>query len=374
MPEKDKQLLMQPIGGQPSGLKPDKKSKKSKLMLKVICVIGAIVGSAIISVVLWFNAQLSPVSTNPDVRIKITIALGSTSGQIGKQLEGLSIIRSAKVFDLFVRITGKNNSLQAGSYRLSPTDSTPDIVTQLIDGQAEQFSVTFYPGATLVDNSDKPLSEKYDVTNILLKAGYSNQEIATALNKTYSSPLFVGKPAGTDLEGYIYGETYNFNVGSSVEDILQKTFDEFYSVIQEKDLINGFLSHDLTLYQGITLASIVQREANSAIDQKQVAQVFYSRLSIGMTLGSDVTWQYIDDKTGVVSDYNLDSPYNTRRYAGLPPGPISVPGISALQAVAEPASTDYLYFLSDSSGKLYFAYTNAEHEANIVNYCKENCI
>jgi UPF0755 protein len=127
------------------------------------------------------------------------------------------------------------------------------------------------------------------------------------------------------------------------------------------------------LYEGITLASIVQREASTPADQQQVAQVFYSRLAIGMQLGSDVTYQYIADKTGVARDPGLDSPYNTRRYTGLPPGPIAVPGSSALLAVANPAEGDYLYFLAGDDGATYFARSLAEHEANIVDHCAVNC-
>ena len=92
-----------------------------------------------------------------------------------------------------------------------------------------------------------------------------------------------------------------------------------------------------------------------------------------MPLGSDVTYQYIADKTGVTRDPNLDSPYNTRRYAGLPPGPIATPGLSALQAVAEPEDSDYLYFLSGDDHVTYYGRTLKEHEANIANHCKVKC-
>ena len=185
--------------------------------------------------------------------------------------------------------------------------------------------------------------------------------------------MFTGRPASADLEGYVYGDTYSIYDGASVQEIIQKALDKFYSVVTENNLIASFASHNLNLYQGITLASIVQREANTASDQKQVAQVFYLRLSKGIMLGSDVTYQYIADKTGVARDPSIDSPYNTRLYAGLPPGPISAPGINALRAVATPASGDYLYFLAGDDGVMYFAHTQAEHDANISKYCKINC-
>lgn len=363
-------LQLQPIDGQPSGLLSQKRFDR-KIVLWVVAILIAIILVAAGGVIIWYNIQLGPVNDKTGQFQKVIIAKNSTSGQISKELESQSIIRSAFVFDIYVRLLGKNNLLQAGTYHLSASETTPQIVKHLTNGSVDRFNITFYPGATLVDKTDS--KKKYDVTTILKNAGYSDQEISAALKKTYQSPIFVDKPAGSDLEGYIYGETYNYNSGATVEDIFDGTLDQFYKVVKDNKLIESFQSHGLSLFEGITLASIVQREANSADDQKKVAQVFYSRLSIGMALGSDVTYQYIADKTGIARDPNLDSPYNTRRYTGLPPGPISVPGFSALMAVAQPASTDYLYFLSDSDGRLYFAHTDAEHQANIVNFCKEAC-
>jgi UPF0755 protein len=133
-----------------------------------------------------------------------------------------------------------------------------------------------------------------------------------------------------------------------------------------------FKTRGLTLYQGITLASIVQRESGGG-DEAQIASVFYNRLRIDMVLGSDVTYQYAADKAGVPRDVNLDSPYNTRRYPGLPPGPIAAPGLRALLGVANPAQTDYLYFLSGDDDVTYYGTTLAEHEKNIADHCKEKC-
>jgi UPF0755 protein len=301
----------------------------------------------------------------------ITIKPGSTQSQIGYELEKQSIIRSSVAFDIYTRLSCSQNVLQAGTYRLSPAETIPQIVEHFVNGSVDQFSITFFPGATLTDIPNN--TKKYDVTTVLTKAGYTTQEISEALSMTYDSPLFAGKPNGKDLEGYVYGETYNFNTGASVSDILRIVFSEFYSVVEDNGLINSFASHGLNLYEGITLASIIQREANSELDQKQVAQVFYSRLNLGWMLGSDVTYQYIADKTGVERDPGMDSEYNTRVKSGLPPGPIAVPGLTALMAVAQPAATDYLYFLSGDDDVTYFAHTDTEHEANIVNHCKEKC-
>ena len=349
-----------------------------RTILFVVGIFVTLILSTIISGLIWYQAQLSPVGTDISQLEKVTIVSGSTPDQIAKQLKSQSIIRNSTVFRIYLRLSGNNNKLQAGTYRLSPAETVPQIVDHLVSGSVDQFSITFYPGATLKDTTDS--KKKYDVTTILKNAGYSDQEIETALNKTYNSPLFFDKPVSADLEGYIYGETYNFNSGATVEDILQKTFDQFYSVVQKNNLIEKFKSHGLNLYKGIILASIVQREINSpsgqnqpTTDQTQAAQVFYSRLAIGDMLGSDVTYQYIAHKIGVTPDPSIDSPYNTRLYPDLPPGPIAVPGITSLLAVAQPATTDYLFFLSGDDDVTHFAHTDAEHEANKANYCKIKC-
>lgn len=312
---------------------------------------------------MWYQGSLSPVNSSDKGRIRIEIASGSSPAQIARILEDKKLIRSQFAFDIYTRITGKRSTLQAGTYNLSPSESTQAIVDHIVSGRIDQFSLTFLPGATLAENRTK-----------LIKAGYPDTEVDAALGKNYTHPLFQDKPASADLEGYIYGETYNFSSSATVEQILTKTFDEYYAKIKEKNLIESFKAHGLNLYQGITLASIIQREVSGHGDQKQVAQVFYSRLDSGMLLGSDVTYQYIAKKLGLEPSPGLDSPYNTRKYAGLPPGPIATPGLEALEAVANPAGGDFLYFLSGDDDITYFAHTNEEHEANVRDHCKVKCL
>ena len=372
MPELEVQKIVpQPINGQPSGLKTGKKLAKNRTIIWVISIITTILIGFFVVGVIWYNTQLTSVGNDKGQLKLIKIASGSTPAQIGDELQSQSIIRSSIAFNLYIKMSNNNKNLQAGTYRLSPAETIPQIVNHLVNGSVDQFSITFYPGATLVDNTNA--TKKYDVTTVLKNAGYSDADITAALKMTYDSPLFANKPASADLEGYIYGETYNFNVGATVQDILTSVFQQYYSVVQKNNLVAGFASHGLNLYEGITLASIVQRESGNKTDQPQVAQVFYSRLASGMTLGSDVTYQYIADKTGVARDPNLNSPYNTRRFAGLPPGPIAVPGLMAMQAVANPASGDYLFFLSGDDNITYFAKTEAEHQANVINHCAVKC-
>jgi len=338
-----------------------KMNKTKKIILASVLGFLLLVILLIAGAVLWYNVQLSPVDSKNTELIKVTIEPDTSPKGIAEELKDEGVIRSTQAFSIYTRLSKTQNSLQAGTYRLSPSESTQQIVEHLTKGTVDTFNITFYPGATLAENRE-----------VLLKAGYADTEVDKALSATYTSPLFAGKPASADLEGYIYGETYNFSTDATIEQILNRTFNEYLDVIAENNLVSKFKSHGLTLYQGITLASIIQREAIKG-DEPQIAQVFYKRLSTNMALGSDVTYQYIADKTGVARDPNLDSPYNTRRYAGLPPGPISVPGIRSLKAVADPASGDYLFFLSGDDDITYYGRTLAEHEANIAAHCKVKC-
>jgi len=357
-----------PIENVESKVKKVRKRKKWLIILASILTLAIIIVSGIW---VWYQIQLSPADVSNTSKVKIDVAPATTPTDIAALLKDKGVIRNEQAFLWYTRLEGVQNNLQAGSYRLSPSETTAEIVDHLVKGSVDTFTITFYPGATLVDNKSKA-ENRIDVTSVLLKSGYSQAEITEALNKAYDHPIFQDKPASADLEGYVFGETYQFNSGSTVEDILTRTFDEFWKYVVQDRLIVRYQEQGLNLYEGITLASIIQRESGGD-DKAQIAQVFFSRIAEDMPLGSDVTYQYIADKEGGVRDPNYNSPYNTRRFAGLPPGPIAAPGLTALRAVAEPADGNYLYFLSGDDNVTYFANTLAEHEANIANHCKVKC-
>ena len=350
-----------------------KRSIWGRLLLWAIGLI-AVAAIALGAGYLWYQEQLKPVSSDQAAqRTRVIIESGDTPTTIATFLKEKGLIRDKNAFILYTQLSGTNSSLKAGSYNLAATESVSQIVDHLVKGVVDEFSLTFYPGATLTDTTATPEAKKVDVTTVLKRAGYSEAEIAAALKKTYTHPVLADKPASADLEGYIYGETYRFSSSATVEDIITRALDELQRQVEKNNLKEGFKKQGLTLYKGITLASIVQREV-LAPDQPQVAQVFYSRLKQGMNLGSDVTYHYAADKQGVARDFNLESPYNTRKYKGLPPGPISAPGLSALRATANPALGDYLFFVSGDDEKTYFARTNAEHDKNVSQYCHTKCM
>ncbi len=324
---------------------------------------------------LWYSQQLEAVDETTDSLVRVAIESNTNPGEIATILKDEGVIRNRTAFLIYTRLEGVQGKLQAGVYRLSPAETMPEIVAHLVSGKVDTFTVLFYPGATLVDNTPKAEDKKQDVTSSLRRAGYSDEQIKEGLAADYSDyndTLFQGKPVGSDLEGYIYGDTYQLSSGATVEDVLRSSLNKLWSVIQENDLVEKYRARGLSLFEGITLASIIQKEAIDG-DESKIAQVFLTRLSIDMPLGSDVTYQYIADKQGLARDPGLVSPYNTRRVQGLTPGPISQPGIASLKAVGSPSDSDYLYFLSGDDDVTYFARSLSEHEANIVKHCQQKC-
>ena len=333
---------------------------KKKTVFKIATVVAIVFVVILMGVLFWYNISSSPL--NPKgTSTTVTIKAGSTPAQIANQLQEEKIIRSATAFRINAKFQGVENKLQAGSYSLSPSFNLTQIIDYLVSGKVTSTTITFLPGATLADNK-----------KVLLKAGYQESEINQAFAKKYESPLFAGKPETADLEGYIYGETYTFSKDTPVETVLETTFDQFYKVLTQNNLIESYKKEDFTLFQAIILASIIQREANGG-EEPQIAQVFLSRLKKDMPLGSDPTYQYIADKLGVKRSTTLDNHYNTRIYKGLPPGPIASPGLPALKAVANPADTTYLFFLHGDDDNAYFAHDYEQHEANINKHCQKKC-
>lgn len=368
-------IAPQPIEEAPQAEGPKPKKSKKKLIIWIVTSMLGLFVIAAGALFAWYSMQLSPVDTGDTAMRTVSIESGSTPTMIATTLQEEGVIRSATAFLWYTRFEGVQNNLQAGAYRLSPSESTQEIVEHLTSGRVDTFNVTLYPGATLVDNSDRDEAKKYDVTTALKRAGFTDEQIQAGLAADYSEyndTLFQGRPASADLEGYIFGETYNMPSDASVEDVLRTSFDHFWKVIEDNDLVSKYEEQGLNLYQGITLASIIQRESGGD-DKAQIAQVFFLRYREGGMLGSDVTYQYITDKLGVPRDINYDSPYNTRIKTGLPPGPISSPGEVSLIAVGSPASTDYRYFLSGDDDVTYFARTYEEHMANIRNHCQQKC-
>lgn len=354
--------------------------KKRRTWLVVVSVIVVLLVSLVTAGYLWYGEQLSPYDASDKETVRVKIDSGMSGAQIATKLEENKLIKSALAMNLYMRLNGSGGGFQVGVYSVSPSQSLEEIIAHLTSGKADEMSVTFYPGAMLERADRNSGGAKYDVFTALKAAGFSDQDIKSALADSYTGAVFSGRPAGMGLEGYIYGDTYFVGAGSTARQVLQRAIDELSQIVIKHDFERKFAARGLTLYEGITLASIVERESigcpGKAVceDQRQIASVFYNRLENGTPLGSDVTYHYAADKDGVARNYMLDSPYNTRIHAGLPPGPIAAPGLSSLNAVADPATTNYMYFLSGDDDVTYFGVTEADHSANIRQHCQAKCL
>lgn len=325
----------------------------------------AIVSLAVLA--MFYQAALRPVADAATHEIRITIAPGETPGQIARKLDDKQIIRSAAAFRIHATVTGNENKLKAGSFNLSPSLSTPEVVNMLASGENNPLNVTILPEQSL-----------FQLKTALLSYGFSADEIDGALAATdYDSDLLASRPAGTSLEGYLYPETYQLDSDGTVHDLFQRALDQFARVTRENRISERLTARGFTFFQGVTLASILEKEVPSLHDRRQASQVFQKRLAEGIVLGSDVTYIYGGRLLGVDNPTpELDSPYNTRKNAGLPPGPISNVSLETLVAVIDPAPGDYLYFVAgdgEHKGKTFFSRTEQEHEANKHKYCSELC-
>ena len=336
-------------------------------VLAILSVLALIVAASIG----WYQFSLTPKSSTDSARRqRITIESGETSTTIAAQLEKSGLIRSSLAMRLYLELSGNKNKLQAGGYLLSTNQSVHEIVDHLASGKTDEFNVRILPGFTLDELADD------SVEGSLVQQGFSEQEVRAAYAASYDHPLLATKPAGADIEGYIFPETYRMNSDGSLQSLFIRSFDELYGRLQKDGTLQAFQDRHLTLHQGITLASIVQKEVSNVADQPQVAQVFLKRFESGQVLGSDVTYLYAAKKLGIKGTPELDSPYNTRKYGGLPPGPIANMNYAAIQAVAHPAPGDFLFFVAGDgadAGKTFFAHTEEEHQANIAAHCHVLC-
>lgn len=352
----------QPMASQTPGVAP-KKSPKRHLWRWIVGGILLLIIVIIVVVIGLFRYELSAVSPDAKQLVLVEVKQGMTPPEIGQLLQDKKVIRNETAFDLYTRLSRSRSNLQAGTYRLSPADSTPEIVTHLEQGKVATFTLTFKNGGTLKD-----------VLLALEKAGYSETDINKAFAATYSSPILADKPAGATLEGYVLGDTYKISSGATPEDIIQTAIDTLNDKITANDLIPQFTSRGFSTYQAIIFASIIQAEDDNPANQRQIAAVFYNRLAIGMSLDSDATFRYGASLLGVTPSPSVDSPYNTYKITGLPPGPIANPSLTALMAVAQPGSNDDLFFISGDDGTLHLAKTQAEQDQNVQQYCQKKCL
>lgn len=299
-----------------------------------------------------------------DTPVTFVVESGESAATIAARLEELGLVTDGELFRMFIRYHQIDANLEAGEYVLRPNMTMAEIAETLQHARIEEVAVTI-PEGWRAEQIAQMLAKENIVD--------SDEFLALVRGGKFDYSLLRDRPGESSLEGFLFPETYRIPVQAEAEDLIERmlfTLEERFT----PEMRQLAAEQGMTIYEVITLASIVEREAVMAEEQPIIASVFLNRLKQDMYLRADPTIQYAkgyDATTGqwwapvTPEDWEgVDSPYSTYLYPGLPPGPICSPGLSAIQAVLEPADTEYLFFLAKGDGSHAFATTYEEHLQN----------
>jgi UPF0755 protein len=288
----------------------------------------------------------------------VDIPAGAGTNAIRQRLIDAGVIRDALTFRLALWRTGYARRLQAGEYRFDRSMTPIEVLGKIARGEVELVQITFPEGLTIAEMSVLYESNGFGSATSFVEASRD------------ASPIHAVDPAAHDLEGYLFPDTYAIPRRSDAARLVRAMTNRFLQVLTP-ELRQTAEARGLSVRQLVTLASLVEKETARAEERPLVAAVYSNRLKIGMGLQCDPTVIYALLAAGRYNgnlrreDLTFDSPYNTYRYAGLPPGPIAAPGKGALEAAARPADVNYIYFVSRNDGSHAFARTLDEHNRNV---------
>lgn len=316
------------------------------------------------------NEVSSPVNKNGEDKIFI-IKNGEGVKRIGSNLFQEGLIKSKFYFEVYVWRNKKEGDLQAGEYSLSPKLSIEEIVKIISSGEAlsKETSIKIIEGWNIKD-INKYLTEKGFVKDaeFIEAAKKSSKEI-----NDLKFDFLADMPRDVSLEGFLFPDTYRVFNSSSPDDIIKKMLFNFDGKLTDQ-MRSDIKKQEKNIYEIITMASIIEKEVRSVKDMKIVSGIFWDRIKNGQALESCATLAYIlgiNKPQYTIEDTKIESPYNTYQNAGLPPAPISNPGLNAITAAIYPESTDYNYFLSSSdTGETIFSKTYEEHLRNKKKFLK----
>jgi UPF0755 protein len=297
-----------------------------------------------------FHFWLQPVQAQPQPKL-VDIPKGASLARIAHLLAQEGLIRHERAFIWLAQRRGQAGSLHPGRYRLSPHQTPQAILDQLVAAEVATAKITFPEGFTL-----EQMAERVEAEGLGKAARY--RELATQEAAAFG---VAGLPKGRSLEGYLFPDTYQVPLGADERALIRlqwERFGQIWSPLAKK------YRTDLSRHEVVTLASLIEREAKVDADRRPISGVLRNRLARGLRLEVDATILYAlgQHKSRLLyRDLEVDSPYNTYRHAGLPPGPIANPGRASLEAALNPAKTDCLYYVARSDGTHVFSRTLAEH-------------
>ncbi len=315
-----------------------------------LIVVGLLLGLAGLSLL---GAGTSSRGQSPLVTVEIP--LGASTAQISTILAEAGVIKSPWLLRAYTKLAGVDGTLKAGLYRLEPGLPLRELVTILVSGSPDLVTVTIVEGQTLAE-----------IAQVLENVGIVNG--SEFLRLTYDPVYTLGPDmpewlyGAKTLEGFLFPDTYRFSKGQKTKDVIRTMVNRFDQVTTE--LRKHPNVEKLGLVNWVTLASVVEKEGKLSQEFPLIAAVFYNRLEKGMFLQSCATVQYalgVRKPVLTEKDLQVESPFNTYKHGGLPPGPIGSPGLQALEAAANPVKSNYLYFVAKGDGSHVFSVTYKAH-------------
>lgn len=310
------------------------------LVVVIIAIVVFVIGS------LWWNNGIAAVDPKDTSSKVFVIPKGAAVRTIGNELKTAGLIKDPVVFFIYIKQNRLDQGIQAGSYKLSPSMNLPQIMDTIRHGTVDTW--------------------------VTIPEGLRSEEIAEILSELIPTYKPDWVPALKEEEGYLFPDTYLIPKDADVSTVISILKGNFSKKISEI----GLSMEDPELNEIVILASLIEREALRDDEKPMIASVIYNRLNDGMALDIDATLQYAKGKNAqgkwwsvpTGADRQIDSPYNTYKNPGVPPGPIANPGIEAIRAAKNPSSSQYYFYIHDTKGTVHFSRTLDEHNVNIQKY------
>ena len=374
-----------------------KKSKKlaGKIIAIVVLVLFVVGGATGFLGYRYVKSEIQPYSLTDKSTKAIDIPIGAASKEIGQILEKNHIIKNATAFQYYTKLKSLTG-FKSGFYNLSPSMTLTEIAKTLQVGGTEKpvepvlGKITIPEGYT-IDQMAEKISDNVLTKSEKDKTPFTKEEFLKVVTdsafiekmKTTYPELFESLPASDSgvkyqLEGYLFPATYEYTKKSTMASVVEQmiavmnqNLQTYYATIKAKNQ---------TVNEILSIAALTEKEANNDADRRNVAQVFYNRMNVGMTLGSNISILYAEGKLGqkttlaedAAVNTSLDSPFNLYLHQGYGPGPVTSPSLSAIKAAVEPTDNNDLYFVADvTTGKVYFSETQVEHDANVQKYVND---
>ena len=329
-----------PPRGRPKKRRRGRKTPAGRRLLLALLLLGVLCGSYLLASVAFGDRAKEPVT--------IAVEQGDTLSSVADKLEEAGVIGSATVFKLESRVQGGETEIKAGEYRFVPGEDTEQILEILSSGESvSAFTITVPEGLNLEQTARVVEGE----------GGIPAEEFVSAAARTDYGYDFLEDRAIRTTEGFLFPKKYEFERGVDATQVVDRLLRQYLLEKEGLDFAEAQDRFNLTEYELVTVASLVEKESANPEERSQIAGVIYNRIRSGMPLQVDATVQYAlgEAKEALkLDDLDVDSPYNTYKNPGLPPGPIASPSRESIQAALEPAETYYLYYVLEADGEQHF--------------------